>query len=91
MFAASGYTFKSGNGFVRKDTGEIIADKPQSAMKVFNDEYKPSQPLTLGIINNYNQLMDYVKNNLKPEDRDAILNMFKEALRRADAYVPDNI
>jgi len=91
MFAATGYTFKSGKGFVRKDTGEIIADKPQSAMKVFNDEYKPKQPLTLEIINNYNQLMDYIKNNLKPEDRDAILNMFKEALRRADAYVPDNI
>jgi hypothetical protein len=91
MFASTGYTFKSGKGFVRKSTGEIIADKPQSAMEVFNDEYKPKQPLTLEIINNYNQLMDYVKNNLKPEDRDATLNMFKEALRRADAYVPDNI
>jgi hypothetical protein len=35
--------------------------------------------------------MDYIKNNLKPEDRDAILNMFKEALRRANAYIPNNI
>jgi hypothetical protein len=91
MFASTGYTFKSGKGFVRKATGEIIADKPQSAMEVFNDEYKPKKPLTLEIINNYNQLIDYVKNNLKPEDRDATLNMFKEALRRADAYIPDNI
>jgi len=91
MFAATGYTFKSGKGFVRKDTGEIIADKPQSAMEVFNDEYKPQAPLTLEIINNYNKLMDYVKNNLKPEDKDATLNMFREALKRAEAYVPDNI
>jgi len=91
MFAATGYTFKSGKGFVRKDTGEIIADKPQSAMEVFNDEYKPNNPLTLEIINNYNKLMDYVKNNLKPEDKDATLNMFREALKRAEAYVPDNI
>jgi len=91
MFAATGYTFKSGKGFVRKDTGEIIADKPQSAMEVFNDEYKPKAPLTLEIINNYNKLMDYVKNNLKPEDKDATLNMFREALKRAEAYVPDNI
>ena len=91
MFAATGYTFKSGKGFVRKDTGEIIADKPQSAMDVFNDEYKPNNPLTLEIINNYNKLMDYVKNNLKPEDKDATLNMFREALKRAEAYVPDNI
>jgi hypothetical protein len=91
MFAATGYTFKSGKGFVRKDTGEIIADKPQSAMEVFNDEYKPQAPLTLEIINNYNKLMDYVKNNLKSEDKDATLNMFREALKRAEAYVPDNI
>jgi len=91
MFAATGYTFKSGKGFVRKDTGEIIADKPQSAMEVFNDEYKPQTPLTLEIINNYNKLIDYVKNNLKSEDKDATLNMFREALKRAEAYVPDNI
>lgn len=91
MFAATGYTFKSGKGFVRKDTGEIIADKPQSAMKVFNDEYKPQSPLTLEIINNYDKLMSYIKTNLKPEDKTKALDLFKEALRRANAYVPDNI
>lgn len=91
MFSATGYTYKSGKGFIRKDTREIIADTPQEATEVFNDEYKPSQPLTLEIINSYGKLMDYVKNSLKTEDRDKILNMFKEALRRADAYVPDNI
>jgi hypothetical protein len=91
MFAATGYTFKSGKGFIRKETGEIIADKPQGALEVFNQEYKPKQPLTLDIINNYNKLMDYIKNNLKPEDKNKTLDMFKEALRRAGAYVPDNI
>jgi len=91
MFAATGYTFKSGKGFIRKETGEIIADKPQGALEVFNQEYKPKQSLTLDIINNYNKLMDYINNNLKPEDKDKTLNMFKEALRRAGAYVPNNI
>ena len=91
MFAATGYTFKSGKGFIRKETGEIIADKPQNALEVFNQEYKPKQPLTLDIINNYNKLMDYIKNNLKPEDKNKTLDMFKEALRRAGAYIPDNI
>jgi len=91
MFAATGYTFKSGKGFIRKETGEIIADKPQNALEIFNQEYKPKQPLTLDIINNYNKLMDYIKNNLKPEDKNKTLDMFKEALRRAGAYVPDNI
>ena len=91
MFAALGYTFKSGRGFIRKDTGETIADKPQEALEVFNQEYGPQQPLTLEIINNYNKLMSYIQNNLKPEDQEKVLVMFKEALRRAGAYVPDNI
>ena len=91
MFAVLGYTFKSGRGFIRKDTGETIADKPQEALEVFNQEYGPQQPLTLEIINNYNKLMSYIQNNLKPEDQEKVLIMFKEALRRAGAYVPDNI
>jgi len=91
MFAALGYTFKSGKGFIRKETGETIADKPQESLEVFNQEYQPKQPLTLEIINNYNKLMNYIKTNLKPEDIEKTLTMFKEAVRRAGAYVPDNI
>ena len=91
MFATTGYTYKSGKGFIRKSTRETIADKPKEAMEVFNQEYKPNQPLTLEIINSYSKLMDYVKNNLKPEDKEITLKMFREALRRADSYIPDNI
>jgi hypothetical protein len=89
MFAVLGYTFKSGKGFIRKETGEIIADKPESSLKVFNSEYKPKQPLTLDIINNYNKLMEYIKNNLTSEEQSKIIDLFKEALRRANAYVPN--
>ncbi len=38
---------------------EAIANKPKEAMEVFNQEYKPKQPLTLDIINNYSKLIDY--------------------------------
>jgi len=91
MFAALGYTFKSGRGFVRKETGETIADKPKEALEVFNQEYNPKQPLTMDVVNNYVKLMNYIKTNLKPEDQTKTLDMFKEAVRRAGAYVPDNI
>ena len=91
MFAATGYTFKSGRGFIRKETGETIADKPKEALEVFNQEYKPQQLLTMDIINNYDKLMNYIKTNLKSEDQTKTLDMFREALRRAGAYVPDNI
>jgi hypothetical protein len=91
MFAALGYTFKSGRGFVRKETGETIADKPKEALEIFNQEYNPKQPLTMDVVNNYVKLMNYIKTNLKPEDQTKTLDMFKEAIRRAGAYVPDNI
>lgn len=91
MFAALGYTFKSGRGFIRKETGETIADKPKEALEVFNQEYKPQQLLTMDIINNYSELMSYIKTNLKSEDQTKTLDMFREALRRAGAYIPDNI
>jgi len=91
MFAATGYTFKNGKGFVRKETGDVLGNKPQDAIEVFNDEYKPKQPLTLEITSNYNRLMDYIKTNLKPDDKENALKMFAEALRRAKAYVPNNI
>jgi hypothetical protein len=91
MFAATGYTFKSGKGFIRKKTGDVLGDKPQDAINVFNNEYKPKQPLDLKITSNYNKLMDYIKTNLNPEDKENTLKMFAEALRRANAYIPDNI
>jgi len=91
MFAALGYTFKSGKGFIRKETGETIANKPKEAIEVINQEYKPKQPLTLDIINNYGKIIDYINNNLKPDDKEKTLNMFREALKRAGAYVPENI
>ena len=91
MFAALGYTFKNGKGFIRKETGEILADKPETTIQVFNKEHNFKQPLTLDIINDYSKLMNYIKTNLKPEDVEKTLTMFKEAIRRANAYVPDNI
>ena len=91
MFAAVGYTFKNGKGFIRKGTGDILGSKPQDAIEVFNQEYNPKQPLNLEITSNYDKLMNYVKGNLKPEDKENTLKMFAEALRRANAYVPDNI
>ena len=91
MFAVTGYTFKSGKGFIRKDNREIVAKKPQGAMEVFNSEYNPPNPLTLEILGDYGKLVNYIKDNFKPEDKNSTLDMFKRALERADAYVPDNI
>jgi uncharacterized membrane protein len=64
-----------------------IVNKVISEQKV----NQPKEPLTLEIVNNYDKLMNYIKNNLKPEDQTKALDMFREAVRRAGAYVPDNI
>jgi hypothetical protein len=91
MFAATGYTFKNGKGFIRKETGDILGSKPQDAIEIFNQEYNPKQLLTLDITGSYDKLMNYIKSNLKPEDKEKTLTMFREALRRANAYTPGNI
>lgn len=91
MFAAAGYTFKSGKGFIRKDNKEVVAATPEETIKVFNNEYKPKQPLTPQIISSYDGLMQYIKDNLTGEEKQTTINLFKDAVRRAKAYEPDNV
>lgn len=91
MFAAVGYTFKSGKGFIEKATGEVVAATPEETVKVFNAKYKPKQPLTMDIVRNYDRLMQYIKDNLKEDEKQVAIGMFKKQLKNAQAYEPDNI
>ena len=49
-----------------KDVTVNVSNNNHHPIEVFNKEYQPKQPLTLEIVNNYSELMDYIKNNLKP-------------------------
>lgn len=93
MFAAAGYTFKSGKGFIRKADNEIVATTPEETIKVFNAERKPKpkQPLTIDIVRNYDRLMQYIKDNLTDQEKEMAINMFKQQLKNAKAYEPDNV
>jgi rhodanese-related sulfurtransferase len=89
MFASTGYTFKNGKGFIRKATGEIIASTPKDTMDVFNNEYKPKQPLTLNIINSYPQLMEYIKSNFDPKKHKKVAMFCTGGIRceKASSYM----
>jgi len=91
MFAAAGYTFKSGKGFIRKADNEIVAATPEETIEVFNAEYQPKQQLTMDIVRNYDRLMQYIKDNLTNEEKEIAINMFKQQLKNAKAYEPDNV
>lgn len=91
MFAAVGYTFKSGKGFIQKATGEVVAETPKETIEVFNAQYNPTQPLTIDIVRNYDRLMQYIKDNLKEDEKQATIDMFKKQVRNAKAYEPDNV
>ena len=93
MFAAAGYTFKSGKGFIRKADNEIVATTPEETIKVYNAERrpKPKQPLSMDIVRNYDRLMQYIKDNLTDEEKEMAINMFKQQLKNAKAYEPDNV
>ena len=91
MFAAVGYTFKSGKGFIQKATGEVVAETPKETIEVFNAQYNPTQPLTMDIVRNYDRLMQYIKDNLKEDEKQATIDMFKKQVKNAKAYEPDNV
>lgn len=91
LFAATGYTFKSGRGFIDKETKEVVAEKPEGAIQVFNTEYKPAEPLTLDIVKSYDRLKQYIDKNLKPQEKAEALDLFRKALAKTNLYVPENI
>jgi hypothetical protein len=93
LFATAGYTFKAGVGLVDTATKkERLGSTPAEAIETFNKKYKPKQPLTREILDNYDQLVTYVKNNLKTkEDYDTTMSKYLRELNRASAYIPKHV
>lgn len=90
LFAVTGYTFKSGKGFISKETDKVIGKTPQDAIDVFNKEYEPIQNLTLDVVNSWTKLLNYVNTSLKPGDKEKTLDMFTKAISRVtNGYMPD--
>jgi hypothetical protein len=93
LFATAGYTFKAGIGLVDTPTKkQPLGSTPAEAIETFNKKYKPKQPLTREILDNYDQLVTYVENNLKTEeDYNTTMSKYLRELNRTSAYIPKHV
>jgi len=80
MFNVLGMVFSHGTGVKIKDTGEIVATNPQEAINVLNASYNIR--LTQDILNDYFELMDYLKKHLPEDKLNAILDVYIKILDR---------
>ena len=89
MFQALDMTFKHSTGVTSKSTGETLATNPQEAIDVLNKGYDID--LSQNIVNDYFQLMDYLKKNLSKEKLNQILDTYLKILDSTRADIPFDI
>jgi len=89
MFQNLGMTFKHADGVISKETREVLATKPEQAIKVLNDGYKIK--LTKKIMDNYFELVKYIEKNLDKSIYESILNTYLKILDSTRCDVPDNL
>jgi hypothetical protein len=89
LFQVAGMNFSHGAGVKMKDTGEIIATNPQEAIEALNKAY--SINITSDVLNDYFELISYLKQNLHREKYNKILDVYLKILDSTRADIPTNI
>jgi hypothetical protein len=86
MFQALDMMFKHSTGVTSKSTGEVVATNPQEAVDVLNKGFNIN--LTQDILNDYFELMDYLKKNLPEDKLNKILDIYLKILDSTRADIP---
>lgn len=86
MFQALDMTFNHGKGVKDKKTGEIVATTPQEALQVLNDGFNIN--LTQDILNDYFELMNYIRKHLPKDKLNQIFDIFLKILDSTRADIP---
>jgi len=89
MFQVLGLTFNHGTGVKDKITGKVVATTPKEALNVLNKGYGIN--LSQDILNDYFELMDFLKKNLSKEKIDQILDVYLKILDSTRADIPFDI
>lgn len=89
LFQAAGMTFSHGAGVKMKDTGETVATNPQEAIEALNKAYNIN--ITSDVLNDYFELISYLKQNLHREKYNKILDIYLKILDSTRADIPTNI
>ena len=89
LFANKGKSFSHATGVVDRETGEKEASNPQEALILLNKLY--GFDISQDVLNDYFKLEDYLKNNVSPEEYNAIMDRYLKILDSTRADIPDNL
>ena len=89
LFQALGMTFSHGTGVKSKDTGEMIATSPQEALQALNKGFNIN--ITQDILNDYFELMDYVKKHLPEDKLNQVFDTYLRILDSTRADIPNDL
>ena len=89
LFTNKGRSFSHATGVVDRETGEKEASNPQEALTLLNKLY--GFDISQDVLNDYFKLEDYLKNNVSPEEYNAIMDRYLKILDSTRADIPDNL
>lgn len=89
LFTYKGHTFSHNYGVKNKDSQEIAAKSPEEAVKLLNDMYGFN--ISEKILQNYFDLQEFLKNNLKLEDLHNIWNTYLKILDSTRCDIPEDL
>jgi len=86
MFQNLNMLFKHGDGIRDKETGKIVASTPQEAIQVLNNGFDIK--LSRDIVNDYFELMDFIKEKLPKDTLNKIFDIYLKILDSTRADIP---
>lgn len=89
LFTYKGHTFSHNYGVKNKDSQEIAAKNPEDAVKLLNDMYGFN--ISEKILQNYFDLQEFLKSNLKLEDLHNIWNTYLKILDSTRCDIPEDL
>lgn len=89
LFSYKDHTFSHNYGVKNKVSQEIVAKNPEEAVNLLNDMYGFS--INEKILQNYFDLQDFLKKNLKLEDLHAVWNTYLKILDSTRCDVPEDL
>lgn len=89
LFSYKDHTFSHNYGVKNKESQEIVAKNPEEAVNLLNNMYGFN--ITEKILQNYFDLQDFLKKNLKMEDLYAVWNTYLKILDSTRCDVPEDL
>lgn len=89
LFSYKDHTFSHNYGVKNKESQEIVAKNPEEAVNLLNDMYDFN--INEKILQNYFDLQEFLKKNLKLEDLHAVWNTYLKILDSTRCDVPEDL